>query len=65
VFGNLKRAIYAPGIIMEHMHSMVGKEKNDELTDLIWNKLQTDSIKFEKYIKNNLDNDLKKIMEHE
>ena len=65
VFDGLQTKKYIPDIVMEHMHSMVGKEKNDYLANVIADKLQLDKIKFINYINRHLEIDLEKIRSYE
>lgn len=61
VFDNLGKVVYFPNIIMEHIHPIVGKENRDEISNKIHSKMDTDQIKFERYINANLVEDLNKI----
>jgi hypothetical protein len=61
VFGSLEKIVYFPNIVMEHMHPVVRKEVTDKMSDEINNKLETDRIKFERYMSTNLTEDLNKI----
>lgn len=62
VFSHLEKAIYAPGIIMEHIHPIVGKEQKDNIYKDIHDKTYTDKIKYDRYMSNNLNEDLSKIL---
>jgi hypothetical protein len=61
VFSSLEKVVYFPNIVMEHMHPVVRKEVTDEMSDEINSKLETDRIKFERYMNTNLTEDLNKI----
>jgi hypothetical protein len=61
VFSSLEKVVYFPNIVMEHMHPVVRKEVTDEMSDEINSKLETDRIKFERYMSTNLTEDLNKI----
>jgi hypothetical protein len=61
VFSSLGYIKYSSEVVMEHMHSMVGKEVTDEISQNISNKQDLDYVKFERYIQNNLGSDINKI----
>jgi hypothetical protein len=63
IFINLNKITYLPGIIMEHIHPIVGKENADDIYYQISDKMTTDKIKFNKYISENLQSDINKILD--
>lgn len=65
IFNALNTKKYIPEIIMEHMHSMVGKENSDYISNVIANKVELDGINFNNYINKNLETDLEKIKTYE
>jgi len=56
---------YFPHIIMDHMHPHAGKAGHDNISHQINNLLYQDCADFDRYMSENLDSDIKKIMEYE
>jgi len=61
VFSHLGGAVYFPGILMEHIHPINGKEVKDEIYNKIHRQLNVDEVKFKRYMDANLAEDLNKI----
>jgi hypothetical protein len=61
IFSQLDGTVYFPGILMEHIHPITGKEVKDEIYDKIYRQLNMDEVKFKRYMDANLAEDLNKI----
>lgn len=56
---------YFPSIIMDHMHPHAGKANHDNISYHINNLLYQDVSNFDKYMDENKESDIKKILEYE
>lgn len=62
---NLGEIKYFPSIIMDHMHPHAGKANHDNISHHINNLLYQDVSNFDKYMNENKESDIKKILEYE
>jgi len=62
---NLGAIKYFPNIIMDHMHPHAGKAHHDNISQQINNLLNQDILNFDKYMSENKESDMKKIVEYQ